>query len=1044
MSISSTSIDRPVLAIVMSVVIVLFGVIGYRYLSVREYPSVDPPIITVQGSYTGASADVIQSQVTEPLEEGINGIAGIKNLTSTSRDGRASITVEFDLEADLETAANDVRDKVSSAQGRLPRDMDPPTVTKANADSNPIMMVYLSSDKRSLLELTDYAVNVLKERIQTIPGVSEVRIFGERRYSMRLWLDPVKLTALRVSPSEVQQALTRENVELPSGSVQGQNTQLTLRTMGRLSTEQDFNNLILRRDSVSLIRLSDVGRAELYPENDQTLFRVNGQPQVGVAVIPQPGSNQIEIADAFNKRLEQLRTDLPKDLKITPGFDNSQFVRKSLNEVKHTIFEAFVLVVVIIFLFLRDWRSTIIPMVAIPVSLVGIFFVMYLLNFSVNVLTTLAIVLAIGLVVDDAIVVLENIYSRIEAGEEPLEAAHKGSNEIFFAIVSTTIVLAAVFLPVVFLSGITGRLFREFGIVVAGSVLISAFVSLTLTPMMSSRLLKRQETHNWFYRKTEPFFEKLTNGYKHSLEAFLQRRIWAWLMVVATVGGIFFFVKAIPSELAPIEDRSRVNISATAPEGSSFEFMDAYMNQMQEAAMDSASGAMSSVFAVTSPGSGSGANSGIVRVLLTDPDERQVSQQQLSDKLSGMVKKFSAARASVSQDQSIGSGGGGGGGGGGLPVQFVVQNQDFEKLRQIVPKFLAAAQADPTFQFADVNLKFNKPELRVIIDRDKAQTLGVSVQDISQTLQAGLSGQRYGYFLREGKQYQIIGQVARENRNQPLDVRLLSVKNNRGEQVQLDNVVRLVESSTPPQLYRFNRYNAATFSASLAKGKTVGDGIAAMQAIADKMLDDTYSTELAGTSRDFQESSSSLVFAFGLALLLIYLTLAAQFESFKDPAIIMVTVPLALAGALLSLWYFNQTLNIFSQIGIIMLIGLVTKNGILIVEFANQRAEQGVHYLEALVEAAATRFRPILMTSLCAILGIMPIAIATGAGALSRRAMGIGVVGGLVFATGLTLYIVPVMYSYFATAKKKHGQAKPEPTEDTSKHAEPAQPALAR
>ncbi|KAA9332386.1 efflux RND transporter permease subunit [Hymenobacter busanensis] len=1027
MSISSTSIDRPVLAIVMSVVIVLFGVIGYRYLSVREYPSVDPPIITVQGSYTGASADVIQSQVTEPLEEAINGIAGIRNLTSTSRDGRASITVEFDLEADLETAANDVRDKVSSAQGRLPRDMDPPTVTKANADSQPIVMTYLSSDKRTLLELTDYAVNVFKERIQTIPGVSEVRIFGERRYSMRLWLDPVKLTALRVSPTEVQQALTRENVELPSGSVQGANTQLTLRTMGRLSTEKDFNDLILRRDSTSLIRMSDVGYAELYPENDQTLFRVNGVPQVGIAVIPQPGSNQIEIADAFNKRLEQLRTDLPKDLKVQAGFDNSQFVRKSLNEVKHTIIEAFILVVVIIFLFLRDWRSTIIPMVAIPVSLVGIFFVMYLLNFSVNVLTTLAIVLAIGLVVDDAIVVLENIYARIEAGEEPMEAAHKGSNEIFFAIVSTTIVLAAVFLPVVFLSGITGRLFREFGIVVAGSVLISAFVSLTLTPMMSSRLLKRQETHNWFYRKTEPFFEALTNGYKSSLESFLQNRVWAWLMVAATVGGIFFFMQALPSELAPIEDRSRVNVNATAPEGSSFEFMDAYMAQLGQGAMDSAGTAMSSVFAVTSPGSGSGANSGIARILLVDPDERDVDQQKVADKVSGLVKKLTAARASVSQDQSIG------GGGGGLPVQFVVQNQDFDKLREVVPKFLAAAQADPTFQFADVNLKFNKPELRIIIDRDKAQSLGVSVQDISQTLQAGLSGQRYGYFIRNGKQYQIIGQVAREDRDQPLDVRLLSVKNRNGEQVQLDNVVRLEESSTPPQLFRFNRYNAATFSASLAKGKTVGDGIAAMQAIADKTLDETFSTELAGTSRDFQESSSSLVFAFGLALLLIYLTLAAQFESFKDPAIIMVTVPLALAGALLSLWYFNQTLNIFSQIGVIMLIGLVTKNGILIVEFANQRAEQGVHYLEALVEAAATRFRPIMMTSLCAILGIMPIAIATGAGALSRRAMGIGVVGGLVFATGLTLYIVPVMYSYFATAKKHSKKAAPaEPAKEVA------------
>ncbi|GAB2959367.1 efflux RND transporter permease subunit [Hymenobacter coalescens] len=1039
MSLSSTSIDRPVLAIVMSLVITLFGIIGYRYLSVREYPSVDPPIITVSANYTGASADVIQSQVTEPLEEALNGIQGIRNMTSTSRDGRATITVEFDLEADLETAANDVRDKVSGAGGRLPRDMDPPTVNKANADSQPIVMTYLSSDQRTLLELTDYANNTLKERLQTIPGVSEVRVYGERKYSMRLWLDPVKLTALRVSPTEVQQALSRENVELPSGAVQGQSTQLTLRTMGRLSSEQDFNNLILRRDSTSLIRMSDVGYAELYPENDQTIFRVNGTPMVGLAVIPQPGSNQIDIADEFNKRLEQYKGDLPKDLTLSPGFDNSVFIRNSLNEVKHTLYEAFGLVVVIIFLFLRDWRSTIIPMVAIPVSLVGIFFVMYLLGFSINVLTMLAIVLAIGLVVDDAIVVLENIYSRIEAGEDPMEAAHKGSNEIFFAIISTTVVLAAVFLPVVFLSGITGRLFREFGIVVAGSVLISAFVSLTLTPMMASRLLKRSENHNWFYRKTEPFFEALTNGYKRSLQSFLNSRIWAWVIVAGTIGGIYFFMKAIPSELSPVEDRSRVNISATAPEGSSFEFMDQYMAQLTKIILDSTGNNLSSVFTVTAPGfgGGGGPNSGVARVLLIDADERATSQQELADKLSPAVKKLSAARASISQDQSIG-----GGGGGGLPVQFVVQTQDFDKLREVVPKFLAAASADPTFQFVDVNLKFNKPELRVIIDREKAQSLGVSVQDISQTLQAGLSGQRYGYFIREGKQYQIIGQVARENRDQPLDVRLLSVKNNRGELVQLDNVIRLEESSTPPQLYRFNRYNSATFSASLAKGKTVGDGIAAMQAVADKTLDDTFSTELAGTSRDFSESSSSLVFAFGLALVLIYLTLAAQFESFKDPAIIMVTVPLALAGALLSLWYFNQTLNIFSQIGVIMLIGLVTKNGILIVEFANQRAEQGVDYMEALVEAAATRFRPIMMTSLCAILGILPIAIATGAGALSRRAMGIGVVGGLVFATGLTLYIVPVMYSYFATAKKRK-HAKPEPVEDTSKHPEPVESVLA-
>ncbi|UYZ65097.1 efflux RND transporter permease subunit [Hymenobacter weizhouensis] len=1017
MSLSSTSINRPVLAIVMSLVIVIFGVIGFRSLSIREYPSVDPPIITVSASYTGASADVIQSQVTEPLEEALNGIAGIRNLTSNSRDGRSQITVEFDLDADLETAANDVRDKVSGAQGRLPRDIDPPVVSKANADSQPIVLSYLSSSKRNLLELTDYANNVLKERLQTIPGVSEIRVYGERRYSMRLWLDPVKLSALGVSPVDVQAALTRENVELPSGSVQGAATQLTLRTMGRLSTVEEFNNLIIRRDAASLVRLSDVGYAELYPENDQTIFRVNGIPGVALAVIPQPGSNQIDIADEFNKRLEQYGKDLPADLELRPAIDNSIFIRNSISEVEHTIIEAFVLVVVIIFLFLRDWRSTLIPVVAIPVSLVGIFFVMYLLDFSINVLTLLGVVLAIGLVVDDAIVVLENIYSRIEEGEDPRTAAIHGSEEILMAVISTTIVLAAVFLPVVFLTGITGRLFREFGIVVAGSVLISAFVSLTLTPMMCSKLLKRQETHNWFYRKTEPFFERMIGGYQDSLQTFLRNRWLAWVVVAGTGVGIWYFVGALPSELAPVEDRSRVNVNATGPEGASFEFMDEYMAQVTQLVQDSAGRDLSSVFTVTSPGFGGGANSGFARVLLKPADERPRTQDQVATSLTAGVKRLTAARTSVSQDQSIGSGGGG------LPVQFVVQTQDFDKLRTAVPKFLEAARQDPTFQFVDVNLKFNKPELRINIDREKAQSLGVSVQSISQTLQAGLSGQRYGYFIRGGKQYQIIGQVAREDRDQPLDVRLLSVKNANGELVQLDNVIRLTESSTPPQLYRFNRYNSATFSAALAPGRTLGDGIAAMQAIADKQLDDTFSTELAGASRDFQESSSSLLFAFGLALVLIYLVLAAQFESFRDPVIIMVTVPLALSGALLSLWYFNQTLNLFSQIGIIMLVGLVTKNGILIVEFANQRVEHGVDYMTGLIEGATARFRPILMTSLCAILGILPIAIATGAGALSRRAMGIGVVGGLLFATALTLYVVPVMYSYFATAKKHSGKA---------------------
>ena len=1026
MSLSSISINRPVLAIVMSLLIVIFGAIGFRSLAIREYPSVDPPVITVQTGYTGASADVIQSQITEPLEEGINGIAGIRNLSSTSRDGASTITVEFDLGVDLEAAANDVRDKVSSAQGRLPRDVDPPTVSKANADSSPVILSYLSSSSRTLLELTDYANNVLKERLQTIPGVSEIRVWGERKYSMRLWLDPVKMAALGISPVDVQQALARENVELPSGAVQGQSTQLSLRTMGRLASVTDFNNLIIRNDPTSLVRLTDVGYAELYPENDQTILRRNGIPMVAVMAIPQPGVNQIAITDEFNKRMKQYQNDLPKDLKVSTGVDNSVFIRASIAEVEDTIIEAFVLVVVVIFLFLRDWRSTIIPVVAIPVSLIGIFFVMSVMGFTINVLTLLAIVLAISLVVDDAIVVLENIYSRIEEGESPLEAAKNGSEEILMAVISTTIVLAAVFLPVVFLSGITGKLFREFGIVLAGSVLISAFVSLTLTPMMCSKLLKKGGDHNWLYRKTEPFFQGLTNGYRNALIAFLDRRWLAWGMVALTGVGIWFFMKTLPSELAPVEDRNRLSINANAPEGASFEYMDGYMDELTKVLQDSSARDADNILTVTSPGGGSSggaANSAIARVFLTAPENRPRSQQQLADIITASVKKYTGARVSVSQDQSISSGGKGGG----LPVQFVVQTQDFEKLTAAVPKFLEAAQADKTFSFVDVNLKFNKPELRVVIDREKAQSLGVSVQDISQTLQAGLSGQRYGYFIRNGKQYQIIGQVAREDRNQPLDVRTLNVKNRSGKLVQLDNVIRLEEKSTPPQLYRFNRYNAATFSASLAKGKTLGEGIAAMQAIADKNLDDSFSTSLSGQSRDFAESSSSVLFAFGLALVLIYLILAAQFESFRDPGIIMVTVPLALSGALFSLWYFNQTMNLFSQIGIIMLVGLVTKNGILIVEFANQSVEKGADYMTGLIEGSAARFRPILMTSLCAVLGILPIAMAHGAGALGRRAMGIGVVGGLLFATGLTLFVVPVMYSYFATAKKhKPKVAEPE------------------
>lgn len=1010
MSLSSISIKRPVLATVMSVVIVLFGGIGLLSTGVREYPSVDPPIITISTSYIGANADVVESQITEPLEESVNGIAGIRSLTSVSRDGRSTIRVEFDLEVNLETAANDVRDKVSRSIANLPQDVDPPIVSKADADASPIIFLSIRSEQRSLLELSEIAERLFKERLQTIPGVSEIAIWGQRKYSMRLWMDPFKLSASGLTPLDVRNALIRENVELPSGRIEGGSVELTVRTLGRLISPEDFNELILLQNGDRIVRFRDIGYAELGSENERSILRMNGIPMVGNVVIPQPGSNHIEIADEFYKRVDQIKKDLPADITLSYGFDTTQYIRESITEVEQTIYLAFFLVVLIIFLFLRDWRTTLIPVIAIPISLIGAFFVMYLMNFTINVLTLLGIVLAIGLVVDDAIVVLENIYTKIEKGVPPLKAGLEGTAEIFFAVIATTVVLAAVFLPVIFLQGITGRLFREFGIVMASSVIISAFVALTLTPMLATKILKHRETHSWFYNVTEPFFIALNNKYVNSLNWFLRHKWMAIVIFILSIGVIVGIGKLLQSELAPVEDRSGMRVVATAPEGSTYEYMDQYMNQITSYLLKEVPESEAMV-SITSPGFGasSSVNTGFVRMRLSLPDQRIRSQQEIADDVAAKLTKYSGARTFVIQEQSIG------GGGGGMPVQYVVQAPDLEKLKKVIPAFMGELQKSDKFQFVDLNLKFNKPELQVEINREKARNLGVSVIDIAQTLQFALSGQRFGYFIMNGKQYQIIGQLSRGYRSEPLDLRSINVKNNRNEMIQLDNLVTISEGVNPPQLFRYNRFASATFSANPAKGLTIGDGIKEMDRIADKVLDDTYTTSLAGASQDFAESSSSLLFAFVLALVLIYLVLSAQFESFRDPLIIMFTVPLALAGAVLSLWYFGQTLNIFSQIGIIMLIGLVTKNGILIVEFANQRKDNGQSRGDAIREASASRFRPILMTSLSTILGALPIALALGAGSESRVSMGIAIIGGLTFSTALTLYIIPAMYDYISS-----------------------------
>ncbi len=1009
MSLSSLSIRRPVLAIVMSIVVVLFGIIGYTYLGIREYPAVDPPRITVSTTYTGANADVIESQITEPLEEEINGIAGIRSLTSVSRDGRSTITVEFDIDVNLEDAANDVRDRVSRATRRLPPDVENPIVSKADADARPIVFLNVQSDTRNLLELTEIANNVFKERLQTIPGVSGVQIWGEKKYSMRLWMDPSKLAAYLLTPIDVRNAITRENVELPSGLIEGDNTELSIRTIGRLLDVDEFNNLIVKETAGSIVRFKDIGRAELGAENERTILKRNGVPMVGVVLIAQAGANNIAITDEFYKRLEQLKQNLPPDIKTGIGFDVTTYIKDSITEVEQTIFVAFGLVVLIIFLFLRDWRTTIIPVIAIPISLIGAFFIMYIANFSINVLTLLGIVLAIGLVVDDAIVVLENIYTKIENKMEPNEAARRGSSEIFFAVVSTTIALASVFLPVIFLSGLTGRLFREFGIVISGAVIISSFVALTLTPMLSAKILKRRETHNWFYQKTEPFFEGINRTYKNSLITFMKHRWLAFAAVAVSFLFIYIFFKSIPAELAPLEDRSRLQLIVSAPEGATFDYMDKYMDELiQQTEVDVPE--TEAIISVTSPGFGASGsvNSGFGNIILVQPGKRKRTQQQIADDLTAKFSKLTMARTFVTQQQTIGSSGRG------LPVQYVIQAPNFEKLRETLPKFFEEVRQSNVFTVVDVNLKFNKPEIKITIDRQRARDLGVSTIDIAQTIQSAFSGQRFGYYIMNGKQYQVIGQLSRENRDEPIDLRSLYLKNNRGELVQLDNVINTSEESAPPQLYRFNRYVSATISAGLAPGKTLGDGITEMDKIAEKILDPSFSTALDGASKDFKESSSSLLFAFILALLLIYLVLAAQFESFRDPFIILFTVPLAILGALASLWYFNQSSNIFSQIGIIMLIGLVTKNGILLVEFANQRKAAGLERTEAIIDAAVARLRPILMTSLSTILGTLPIALALGAGSESRVSMGIAIIGGLIFSTFLTLLIVPAIYSFFS------------------------------
>ncbi|BDB57341.1 efflux RND transporter permease subunit [Flavobacterium ammonificans] len=1017
MSLSTLSIKRPVFTIVVNLTIVLFGLIGYSFLGVREFPSIDPAQVSIRTNYTGANSDIIESQITEPLEKAINSIDGIRNVTSSSIQGSSNITVEFNLDKDLEEAANDVRDKVSQAIRNLPQDIDaPPVVSKADANSDAIISMTVQSDSRNALELSDFAENVIGQRLETIPGVSGIQIWGQKRYAMRLWIDPVKLASYGCTVSEVRNALVKQNVELPSGKITGSNTELMVRTIGNISKEEEFNNIIIRSEGDKIVRFSDIGKAEIGPENVETNMMQSGVPLVGVAIVPRPGANYLDIAKAFYKEFERFKKELPKDIKLNIVIDNTVFVKQSVIEVAETLGISILLVVLIIYLFFRDWAIAFRPLIDIPVSLIATFFIMWLFGFSINVLTLLAIVLATGLVVDDGIVVTENIFKKVEEGMSPIEAAIKGSNEIFFAVISISITLAAVFLPVIFLEGFVGRLFREFGVVIGAAVLVSAFVSLTLTPMLNAYLMKggKQEKSK-FYNLTEPYFQKLNSGYADSLARFMKKKWLSFPILIACFGLIYLFFNLLKKETAPYDDRSGMVLRVATSEGSSYEYTDRFMQEISKLVDDSIP-EKKVALVITSPGfNASSVNSGFVRISLLQPNERKASQKEVAEKLTKWTSGYSEAKTSVIEQPTIAVNRRGG-----LPIQYIIQASNFEKLREKIPLFMEEAAKNETFSTTDVNLKFNKPEINVTIDREKAESLGISVLDVAQTLQLSLSGQRFGYFLRNGKQYQVIGQFEKNDRSKPLDLTSMFVKNNKGELIQMDNVITIEEQSNPTQLYHNNRFMSATVSAGLAPGKSIGDGIEAMNEIKDKVLDDSFTTDLGGESRDFVESSSNTSFAFGLALLLIFLILAAQFESFIDPIIIILTVPMAVAGALFSLWLFNQSWNIFSQIGTVMLIGLVTKNGILIVEFANQLREQGKPKLEAILEASEARLRPILMTSLAIALGALPIALSLGAASTSRIGMGVVIVGGTVFSLVLTLFVIPALYMMWSKTRKHY------------------------
>ena len=1021
MLLSDVSIRRPVLATMLSLGLVLFGVIGYLNLPVRDYPDIDPPIISITTILPGADPQVVESAITDVLEEELSTVAGLRTLTSSSAEQVSNITLEFNLDRNVDVAAQDVRDKVSRVRGRLPRDIEEPVIAKQEADAQPFFWLALSSPNYDLLQLTDIADRQVKARLQSLSGVGSAQIFGERRFSMRVWLSSTELAARAVTVQDVERAIQSRSVEVPAGRIESDRREFSVRSLGELKTPDEFNNLTVSNSNGQSVRLEDLGRVELGAQDERSALRYNGSPAVAIGVVRQSKANLIQVAEEIKAALPAIQASLPPGVKIEAAFDGSEFVTRSITEAQETLILAAILVVIIIFIFLRNLGATIIPGLAIPASIIATFAVMYFLGFSVNNLTLLALTLAIGIVVDDAIIVLENAYRhQEELGESPMEAAINGTREIAFAVIATTISLVAVFIPLAFLKGNTGRLFSEFGIAVAGSVLISGFVALTLTPMLCSRILRVPKSHGTTYQLLERAFEALTRGYARSLAWSMRSRLTVIVIAVALLVGAGFLFKQLKREFIPADDQGWFLTFTIAPEGSSLAYTDGYQKQVEQIIANTPE--VESYFSVVN--FGGGPTNGILFINLKDYKDRKRTAEEIVGAVQMQMFGIPGIFAFASNPQAFG-------GGFGSPVQFVVQNPSFPVLGSVMDSFANRARQIKGLVNVDTDLRINKPQLTVRFDRDRAEDLGVPVQDIAATLQTMLGGRKVNTYTKNNKLYDVIVQLEPRERSTPSDMSGLYVRGRDNQLVQLSAVTQVSEGVGPKQLNHYNRVASFTLTASLAPGFTLGEALDSLNVLAKEMLPGCSTTALSGESRELSESGSSLYFAFALALLVVFMVLASQFESLVHPFTVLLAVPLAVTGALAVLWISGSTINLYSQIGMILLIGLVTKNSILLVEYANQLKEQGKSAMEAMLEAGRIRLRPIMMTSVATVTSAVPIALGLGAGSISRRPLGYAIIGGVLVSTVLTLYLVPVVYTLMdrLTARRRAHETAPALTE---------------